>query len=126
MSYSGQEERFYTCKNSSVKQISSSLADTVYKLREESKLLRKAHQEVHSQLLNAQVVTKGGWWPQGAAVPASYRCGSDFRKHTQVKGIVCLAHVRADNHQDSQLLYQRCVLQSAPSVPSMLLRPSGG
>ncbi|XP_058711067.1 Golgi integral membrane protein 4-like isoform X3 [Poecile atricapillus] len=28
--------------------------DTVFKLREESKLLRKAHQEVHSQLLNAQ------------------------------------------------------------------------
>ncbi|XP_054031721.1 Golgi integral membrane protein 4 isoform X1 [Dryobates pubescens] len=32
----------------------TSLQDTVYKLREESKLLRKAHQEVHSQLLNAQ------------------------------------------------------------------------
>ncbi|XP_077167531.1 uncharacterized protein LOC143824290 [Paroedura picta] len=31
------------------------LQDTVYKLREESKLLRKAHQDVHSQLLNAQV-----------------------------------------------------------------------
>lgn len=30
------------------------LQDTVYKLREESKLLRKAHQDVHSQLLNAQ------------------------------------------------------------------------
>ncbi|XP_074969969.1 uncharacterized protein LOC142066452 isoform X3 [Phalacrocorax aristotelis] len=28
--------------------------DTVFKLREESKLLRKAHQEVHSQLLSAQ------------------------------------------------------------------------
>ncbi|KAK2526849.1 Golgi integral membrane protein 4 [Columba livia] len=61
----------------------TNLQDTVYKLREESKLLRKAHQEVHSQLLNAQVVTKGGWWPQGAAVPASYKRGSDFRKHTQ-------------------------------------------
>ncbi|XP_027557936.1 Golgi integral membrane protein 4-like isoform X1 [Neopelma chrysocephalum] len=32
----------------------TSLQDTVFKLREESKLLRKAHQEVHSQLLNAQ------------------------------------------------------------------------
>ncbi|XP_065711071.1 uncharacterized protein [Patagioenas fasciata] len=32
----------------------TNLQDTVYKLREESKLLRKAHQEVHSQLLNAQ------------------------------------------------------------------------
>ncbi|XP_074465586.1 uncharacterized protein LOC141751897 isoform X1 [Larus michahellis] len=32
----------------------SNLQDTVFKLREESKLLRKAHQEVHSQLLNAQ------------------------------------------------------------------------
>ncbi|NWH62234.1 GOLI4 protein, partial [Geococcyx californianus] len=32
----------------------ANLQDTVYKLREESKLLRKAHQEVHSQLLNAQ------------------------------------------------------------------------
>ncbi|XP_053137143.1 Golgi integral membrane protein 4-like [Hemicordylus capensis] len=31
------------------------LQDTVYKLREESKLLRKAHQDVHSQLLSAQV-----------------------------------------------------------------------
>ncbi|XP_063001390.1 Golgi integral membrane protein 4-like isoform X2 [Elgaria multicarinata webbii] len=31
------------------------LQDTVYKLREESRLLRKAHQDVHSQLLNAQV-----------------------------------------------------------------------
>ncbi|ETE63802.1 Golgi integral membrane protein 4 [Ophiophagus hannah] len=31
------------------------LQDTVFKLREESKLLRKAHQDVHSQLLNAQV-----------------------------------------------------------------------
>ncbi|XP_044301454.1 Golgi integral membrane protein 4-like isoform X2 [Varanus komodoensis] len=31
------------------------LQDTVHKLREESKLLRKAHQDVHSQLLNAQV-----------------------------------------------------------------------
>ncbi|XP_042335198.1 Golgi integral membrane protein 4-like isoform X2 [Sceloporus undulatus] len=31
------------------------LQDTVYKLREESKLLRKAHQDVHSQLLGAQV-----------------------------------------------------------------------
>ncbi|KAL8198447.1 UNVERIFIED_CONTAM: hypothetical protein K2H54_011020 [Gekko kuhli] len=30
------------------------LQDTVYKLREESKLLRKAHQDVHSQLLSAQ------------------------------------------------------------------------
>ncbi|XP_065552367.1 Golgi integral membrane protein 4-like isoform X4 [Lathamus discolor] len=32
----------------------ANLQDTVFKLREESKLLRKAHQEVHSQLLNAQ------------------------------------------------------------------------
>ncbi|XP_056364072.1 Golgi integral membrane protein 4-like isoform X2 [Oenanthe melanoleuca] len=32
----------------------TSLQDTVFKLREESKLLRKAHQEVHSQLLSAQ------------------------------------------------------------------------
>ncbi|XP_039940668.1 Golgi integral membrane protein 4-like isoform X5 [Hirundo rustica] len=32
----------------------SNLQDTVFKLREESKLLRKAHQEVHSQLLSAQ------------------------------------------------------------------------
>ncbi|NXQ43657.1 GOLI4 protein, partial [Catharus fuscescens] len=32
----------------------TNLQDTVFKLREESKLLRKAHQEVHSQLLNAQ------------------------------------------------------------------------
>ncbi|NXG25644.1 GOLI4 protein, partial [Grallaria varia] len=32
----------------------TSLQDTVIKLREENKLLRKAHQEVHSQLLNAQ------------------------------------------------------------------------
>ncbi|XP_039583673.1 Golgi integral membrane protein 4-like isoform X2 [Passer montanus] len=32
----------------------TSLQDTVYKLREESRLLRKAHQEVHSQLLGAQ------------------------------------------------------------------------
>ncbi|XP_075028423.1 uncharacterized protein LOC142092370 isoform X3 [Calonectris borealis] len=32
----------------------TNLQDTVYKLREESKLLRKAHQEVHSQLLSAQ------------------------------------------------------------------------
>ncbi|XP_063173420.1 Golgi integral membrane protein 4-like isoform X2 [Candoia aspera] len=31
------------------------LQDTVFKLREESKLLRKAHQDIHSQLLNAQV-----------------------------------------------------------------------
>ncbi|XP_062821855.1 Golgi integral membrane protein 4 isoform X3 [Anolis carolinensis] len=31
------------------------LQDTVYKLREESKLLRKAHQDIHSQLLNARV-----------------------------------------------------------------------
>ncbi|KAJ7306424.1 hypothetical protein JRQ81_009773 [Phrynocephalus forsythii] len=31
------------------------LQDTIYKLREESKLLRKAHQEIHSQLVNAQV-----------------------------------------------------------------------
>ncbi|KAK9392046.1 Golgi integral membrane protein 4-like [Crotalus adamanteus] len=31
------------------------LQDTIFKLREESKLLRKAHQDVHSQLLNAQV-----------------------------------------------------------------------
>ncbi|XP_067329062.1 Golgi integral membrane protein 4-like isoform X2 [Anolis sagrei] len=33
----------------------SALQDTVYKLREESKLLRKAHQDIHSQLLNAHV-----------------------------------------------------------------------
>ncbi|XP_048375249.1 Golgi integral membrane protein 4-like isoform X2 [Sphaerodactylus townsendi] len=33
------------------------LQDTVYKLREESKLLRKAHQDVHSQLLSAQAST---------------------------------------------------------------------
>ncbi|XP_025941448.1 Golgi integral membrane protein 4-like isoform X2 [Apteryx rowi] len=32
----------------------TNLQDTVFKLREESKLLRKAHQEVHSQLLNSQ------------------------------------------------------------------------
>uniref|UniRef100_A0A5F8GIJ5 Golgi integral membrane protein 4 n=2 Tax=Monodelphis domestica TaxID=13616 RepID=A0A5F8GIJ5_MONDO len=32
----------------------ASLQDTVFKLREESKLLRKAHQDVHSQLRNAQ------------------------------------------------------------------------
>ncbi|XP_043851749.1 Golgi integral membrane protein 4-like isoform X2 [Dromiciops gliroides] len=32
----------------------ASLQDTVYKLREESKLLRKAHQDVHTQLRNAQ------------------------------------------------------------------------
>ncbi|NWZ12835.1 GOLI4 protein, partial [Agelaius phoeniceus] len=32
----------------------STLQDTVFKLREESKLLRKAHLEVHSQLLSAQ------------------------------------------------------------------------
>ncbi|KAM4646975.1 uncharacterized protein AAGF69_013198 [Amazona ochrocephala] len=32
----------------------ANLQDTVFKLREESKLLRKAHQEVHSQLLSAQ------------------------------------------------------------------------
>ncbi|XP_066419936.1 Golgi integral membrane protein 4-like isoform X1 [Molothrus aeneus] len=32
----------------------SNLQDTVFKLREESKLLRKAHLEVHSQLLSAQ------------------------------------------------------------------------
>ncbi|XP_071431835.1 Golgi integral membrane protein 4-like isoform X2 [Pithys albifrons albifrons] len=32
----------------------TSLQDTVFKLREESKLLRKAHQDVHSQLLSAQ------------------------------------------------------------------------
>uniref|UniRef100_A0A0K8RTL7 Uncharacterized protein LOC419409 n=1 Tax=Crotalus horridus TaxID=35024 RepID=A0A0K8RTL7_CROHD len=31
------------------------LQDAIFKLREESKLLRKAHQDVHSQLLNAQV-----------------------------------------------------------------------
>ncbi|CAH2319952.1 Hypothetical predicted protein [Pelobates cultripes] len=31
------------------------LQDTIVKLREESKLLRKAHQDVHSQLLSAQV-----------------------------------------------------------------------
>uniref|UniRef100_A0A8D0BPS1 Golgi integral membrane protein 4 n=1 Tax=Salvator merianae TaxID=96440 RepID=A0A8D0BPS1_SALMN len=31
-----------------------SFQDTIYKLREESKLLRKAHQNVHSQLLSAQ------------------------------------------------------------------------
>lgn len=31
-----------------------SLQDTVYKLREESKLLRKAHQDAHVQLFNAQ------------------------------------------------------------------------
>uniref|UniRef100_A0A8D0HDK1 Golgi integral membrane protein 4 n=1 Tax=Sphenodon punctatus TaxID=8508 RepID=A0A8D0HDK1_SPHPU len=30
------------------------LQDTVYKLREESKLLRKAHQDVHTQLVSAQ------------------------------------------------------------------------
>ncbi|XP_061114013.1 Golgi integral membrane protein 4-like isoform X3 [Conger conger] len=33
----------------------ASLQDTVMKLREESKLLRKAHQDIHSQLLSAQV-----------------------------------------------------------------------
>lgn len=49
----------YGKENSPLEQISSSLADTVFKLREESKLLRKAHQEVHSQLLNAQVINKG-------------------------------------------------------------------
>lgn len=54
-----KEERYYACKNSSLRQISSSLTDTVFKLREESKLLRKAHQEVHSQLLSAQVINKG-------------------------------------------------------------------
>ncbi|XP_068935660.1 Golgi integral membrane protein 4-like [Petaurus breviceps papuanus] len=32
----------------------ASLQDTVYKLREESKLLRKAHQDIHTQLRNAQ------------------------------------------------------------------------
>ncbi|XP_036389607.1 Golgi integral membrane protein 4-like isoform X2 [Megalops cyprinoides] len=32
----------------------ASLQDTVMKLREESKLMRKSHQEVHSQLLSAQ------------------------------------------------------------------------
>ncbi|XP_062449361.1 Golgi integral membrane protein 4-like [Rhea pennata] len=32
----------------------TNLQDTIFKLREESKLLRKAHQEVHSQLLNSQ------------------------------------------------------------------------
>ncbi|XP_044527156.1 Golgi integral membrane protein 4-like [Gracilinanus agilis] len=32
----------------------ASLQDTVFKLREESKLLRKAHQDVHTQLRNAQ------------------------------------------------------------------------
>ncbi|XP_061868940.1 Golgi integral membrane protein 4 isoform X2 [Colius striatus] len=32
----------------------TNLQDTVFKLREESKLLRKAHQEIHTQLLNAQ------------------------------------------------------------------------
>ncbi|XP_008936059.1 PREDICTED: Golgi integral membrane protein 4-like [Merops nubicus] len=32
----------------------TNLQDTIFKLREESKLLRKAHQEVHSQLLSAQ------------------------------------------------------------------------
>ncbi|XP_010219826.1 PREDICTED: Golgi integral membrane protein 4-like, partial [Tinamus guttatus] len=32
----------------------TNLQDTVFKLREESKLLRKAHQEVHSQLLSSQ------------------------------------------------------------------------
>ncbi|KAJ8265041.1 hypothetical protein COCON_G00141400 [Conger conger] len=32
----------------------ASLQDTVMKLREESKLLRKAHQDIHSQLLSAQ------------------------------------------------------------------------
>ncbi|XP_068515070.1 Golgi integral membrane protein 4-like [Anas acuta] len=37
----------------------TNLQDTVFKLREESKLLRKAHQEVHSQLLNAQVKFQG-------------------------------------------------------------------
>ncbi|XP_061457385.1 Golgi integral membrane protein 4-like isoform X2 [Rhineura floridana] len=31
------------------------LQDTVYKLREENKLLRKAHQDIHTQLLSAQV-----------------------------------------------------------------------
>uniref|UniRef100_A0ABM5EKT1 Uncharacterized protein isoform X1 n=1 Tax=Pogona vitticeps TaxID=103695 RepID=A0ABM5EKT1_9SAUR len=31
------------------------LQDTIYKLREESKLLRKAHQDIHSQLVSAQV-----------------------------------------------------------------------
>ncbi|KAM3824370.1 uncharacterized protein M6D78_016815 isoform 2-T2 [Vipera latastei] len=31
------------------------LQDTIFKLREESRLLRKAHQDVHSQLLSAQV-----------------------------------------------------------------------
>ncbi|XP_074162668.1 uncharacterized protein LOC141564272 isoform X2 [Sminthopsis crassicaudata] len=32
----------------------ANLQDTVYKLREESKLLRKAHQDIHTQLRNAQ------------------------------------------------------------------------
>jgi len=53
-----KEEKCYTCENSALKQISS-LTDTVFKLREESKLLRKAHQEVHSQLLSAQVIISG-------------------------------------------------------------------
>lgn len=50
-------------KKITFKQISSSSpADTVYKLREESKLLRKAHQEVHSQLLSAQVTPGVSIW----------------------------------------------------------------
>lgn len=132
VSCSDQEERYYTCKNSSVKQISSSLADTVFKLREESKLLRKAHQEVHSQLLNAQVVTEGVGGRGGLLFLPLTRVAvvgpSDLRKHTKVKGPVCLQrHVLERTPAKAPSCSVSAVfLQSSPSVPSMISRPSGG
>ncbi|XP_016158979.1 PREDICTED: Golgi integral membrane protein 4-like isoform X2 [Ficedula albicollis] len=92
----------------------TNLQDTVFKLREESKLLRKAHQEVHSQLLSAQAQMEefrqlkealqkmpglrgGGGRGQQPLVPASSQLQPGRQKDVRM-----VMHIQVRSHEGSQ------------------------
>ncbi|XP_077644240.1 uncharacterized protein LOC110470343 isoform X2 [Lonchura striata] len=128
----------------------TNLQDTVFKLREESKLLRKAHQEVHSQLLNAQAQMEefrqlkealqkmpglrgggggggggGGRKGQQPPVPASSQL-----QPGRPKDVKMLMHIQVRSHQASQApglalpVPGQTPLAQNPAVPGRQ-RPAG-
>ncbi|XP_018864319.1 Golgi integral membrane protein 4-like isoform X4 [Parus major] len=95
----------------------TNLQDTVFKLREESKLLRKAHQEVHSQLLNAQAQMeefrqlkealqkmpglRGGGGGAGKGQQSLVPASSQLQRGRQ-KDVKMVMRIQVRSHEESQ------------------------
>ncbi|XP_064156737.1 Golgi integral membrane protein 4-like isoform X1 [Anguilla rostrata] len=89
----------------------ASLQDTVMKLKEESRLLRKAHQDVHSQLVNAQAQVEG--FQQGKLSPQKAPGG---------KGLsIILPHIDTGKQTGPQLRELKDSVGSPSSAPGLKL-----